>query len=348
MITVFLCEDSLDGILTGVYDAWDSGLGHENVRLDLEEGYSMELFCSCRTVRTDLVKAEKVLRTVARRMGREAEEAVCFASACPEREKADAVYRLIVRGLSMTDGHRAVHSVARRMGREAEEAVCFASACPEREKADAVYRLIVRGLSMTDGHRAVHCLQDPSVSLVMKLRQKAWHEAHRMMGFLRFEELENQVLYAQIEPAYDVLSLIAPHFADRFLRENWIIHDKKRAQAAFEELENQVLYAQIEPAYDVLSLIAPHFADRFLRENWIIHDKKRAQAAVHRAGGGFFLADASFLTQAYLERHPQERGFQMMWKAFCESTAIEERRNPACQQKLLPLRFRHCMTEFQV
>ena len=254
MITVFLCEDNLDGILTGVYDAWDSGLGHENVRLDLEEGYSMELFCSCRTVRTDLVKAEKVLRTV-----------------------------------------------ARRMGREAEEAVCFASACPEREKADAVYRLIVRGLSMTDGHRAVHCLQDPSVSLVMKLRQKAWHEAHRMMGFLRFEELENQVLYAQIEPAYDVLSLIAPHFAERFLR-----------------------------------------------ENWIIHDKKRAQAAVHRAGGGFFLADASFLTQAYLERHPQERGFQMMWKAFCESAAIEERRNPACQQKLLPLRFRHCMTEFQV
>lgn len=254
MITVFLCEDSLDGILTGVYDAWDSGYGHEQVRLDLEEGYGMELFCTCRRVRTDPVKAEKVLRTV-----------------------------------------------ARRMGREAEEAVCFAAACPEREKADAVYRLIVRGMSMSDGGRAVHFLQDPSVSLVMKLRQKAWHEAHRMMGFLRFEELENRVLYAQAEPACDILPLIAPHFADRFRQ-----------------------------------------------ENWIIHDKKRTQAAVHRAGGGFFLADASFLTQEYLERHPQEKGFQMMWKAFCESAAIEERRNPSCQQRFLPLRFRPCMTEFQV
>lgn len=254
MITVFLCEDSLDGILTGVYDAWDSGYGHEQVRLDLEEGYGMELFCTCRKVRTDPVKAEKVLRTV-----------------------------------------------ARRMGREAEEAVCFAAACPEREKADAVYRLIVRGMFMSDGGRAVHCLQDPSVSLVMKLRQKAWHEAHRMMGFLRFEELENRVLYAQAEPACDILPLIAPHFADRFRQ-----------------------------------------------ENWIIHDKKRTQAAVHRAGGGFFLADASFLTQEYLERHPQEKGFQMMWKAFCESAAIEERRNPSCQQRFLPLRFRPCMTEFQV
>lgn len=32
-MTVFVCEDSLDGILTGVYDAWDSRLGHSGVRL---------------------------------------------------------------------------------------------------------------------------------------------------------------------------------------------------------------------------------------------------------------------------------------------------------------------------
>ena len=30
---IFLCEDSVDGIFTGVYDAWASGLGHDNVRL---------------------------------------------------------------------------------------------------------------------------------------------------------------------------------------------------------------------------------------------------------------------------------------------------------------------------
>ena len=29
MTTIFVCEDSLDGILTGVYEAWDSRLGHE-------------------------------------------------------------------------------------------------------------------------------------------------------------------------------------------------------------------------------------------------------------------------------------------------------------------------------
>ena len=34
-MTVFLCEDSVCGILTGVYDAWDSKKGHANVKLAL-------------------------------------------------------------------------------------------------------------------------------------------------------------------------------------------------------------------------------------------------------------------------------------------------------------------------
>ena len=61
MTTVFLCEDSLDGILTGVDEAWDSRLGHENVRLQTESGDTMELFCEYRAVPADLEKAGKVL-----------------------------------------------------------------------------------------------------------------------------------------------------------------------------------------------------------------------------------------------------------------------------------------------
>lgn len=43
-MTVFLCEDSVCGILTGVYDAWDSRLGHANVKLALKKGYQPEFF----------------------------------------------------------------------------------------------------------------------------------------------------------------------------------------------------------------------------------------------------------------------------------------------------------------
>ena len=254
MTTVFQCEESLDGILTGVYDAWASRLGHKAVRLETEAQANLELFCRYRQVPADLEKAEKVLRTI-----------------------------------------------RRRMGEEGEEAVCYAAACRDPRRADAIYRMIVLGLHLIDGREAVNCLQNEAVSLVMKLRMKAWHEAHQLMGFVRFEELENGVLYSAIEPAYAVLPLMAPHFADRFRQ-----------------------------------------------ENWVIHDKRRGVMAVHPKGSLWVLADARELNTDYLG-HPTEREqeFRELWKSFCKSIAIEERRNPRCQQGLLPLRFRGCMTEFR-
>gem|GEM_PF-5421032 len=30
---IFLCEDSIDGIFTGIYDAWASRYGHKNIKL---------------------------------------------------------------------------------------------------------------------------------------------------------------------------------------------------------------------------------------------------------------------------------------------------------------------------
>ena len=35
-MTVYVCEDSFDGILCGVYDAWMSRKGHDQVCLELE------------------------------------------------------------------------------------------------------------------------------------------------------------------------------------------------------------------------------------------------------------------------------------------------------------------------
>lgn len=149
-MTVFVCEDSLDGILTGVYDAWDRRLGHSGVRLKTADTDTYELFCEYREVAADMEKARR-----------------CFGRYCA--------------GWARKPGGRSA----------------YACACPNSDKADAIYRLIARGLSMEDGTKAVHYLQDPSIALVMKLRQKAWHEAHRMLGFLRFEELPGGVLYAR-------------------------------------------------------------------------------------------------------------------------------------------------------
>ena len=64
MTHVFQCEDTLTGMMTGVYDAWDSRLGHQRVRLTTAQNIDREFFCEYVWVKPDLTKAEKVLRTV--------------------------------------------------------------------------------------------------------------------------------------------------------------------------------------------------------------------------------------------------------------------------------------------
>ncbi|MDE7319673.1 MAG: TIGR03915 family putative DNA repair protein [Lachnospiraceae bacterium] len=185
MIRVFQCEDTLTGILTGVYDAWDSRLGHENVRLQSGDHENLELFCEYEEVEPDLGKAEKVLGTIRTRLGEEAYEMIAYASAYPHAGKADAIYRMIVVGLHLPDGR------------------------------------MVSGM-----------LTHPDVRLVFELRRKTWHMAHRYMGFVRFRELKNGVLFSEIEAEADVLALIAPHFADRLMMEDWAIYDRRRRKAA--------------------------------------------------------------------------------------------------------------------
>lgn len=185
MIRVFQCEDTLTGIMTGVYDAWDSRLGHGQVRLQTAQNMDLELFCEYVTVFPDLVKAEKVLRTI-----------------------------------------------QRRMGEEAFEMIAYASSYPDDRKADALYRMIVLGLHLPDGREICGMLTQPEVRLVFELRRKAWHIAHRYMGFVRFRELKSGVLLSVIDAEADVLALIAPHFADRLPLENWTIYDRRRKKAA--------------------------------------------------------------------------------------------------------------------
>lgn len=185
MIRVFQCEDTLTGILTGVYDAWDSRLGHEHVRLSTACDGNLELFCEYVQTEPDTEKAEKVIRTI-----------------------------------------------KRRMGEEAFEMIAYAASYPDDQKADAIYRMIVTGLHLPDGRQITGMLTHPQVRMVFELRRKAWHIAHRYMGFVRFRELENGVLFSEIDGEADVLALIAPHFADRLPLENWAVYDHRRQKAA--------------------------------------------------------------------------------------------------------------------
>lgn len=68
---IFLCEDSIDGIFTGIYDAWASKYGHKNIQLCINDTITYELFSEYIMVSPDSEKSEKVGRTIIARLGME-------------------------------------------------------------------------------------------------------------------------------------------------------------------------------------------------------------------------------------------------------------------------------------
>ncbi len=190
---IFICEDSLDGIFTGVYDAWASRYGHQNVALLAHEPENYMLFCEYVRVRTDFSKSEKVARTLRRRLGEETYGELCQAALAQENSRA---------------GKYAMN------------------------KADAIYKTIVLALSMKDGSKVLQCLGEPYVSRTFRLSRSMENEAHHLLGFLRFCELENGILFARISPKNHVLAFLGEHFSDRLPEENFMIYDDVHHQAA--------------------------------------------------------------------------------------------------------------------
>ena len=93
-----------------------------------------------------------------------------------------------------------------------------------------LYHYIRNGFA--HGAKIDHLLTDKWVHKTHALTRKVQREVHRFKGFVRFSQLADGSYYATIEPDYDILPLITPHFVKRYADQCWIIHDLKRNRAA--------------------------------------------------------------------------------------------------------------------
>lgn len=103
------------------------------------------------------------------------------------------------------------------------------------------------------------------------------------------------------------------------------------------------LYGEVEPKCNILPLIKDHFDDRYPNEHYVIYDKKRKYALVHKAYG-----ESIFVTgdEINMDFRGRQDPFEELWKGYFEHIAIEARKNPKCQNNLLPKWYRKNMVEF--
>ena len=88
---------------------------------------------------------------------------------------------------------------------------------------------------------------------VLRLAQVSrmvFREKHRMEAFVRFQRWADDIYFAHVEPDYNVLPLIAPHFKNRYGDQRWVIYDRKRSYGIMYDTDSSQV-AEIEIDFSV-------------------------------------------------------------------------------------------------
>ena len=311
---IFVCENSIEGIFTGVYDAWEAAreIGHSHCKLETlppdygngimknqndrndhlsirDECRNYELFSEYIYVKTDQDKTEKVTKTVCERMGYTVYRELCKAILA---EAPDLLYG----------------------GRDTDY-----------DKGDAVYRTMVIGLSMKCGEEVLTNLANPYVARIFELTRRVGNEYLHWIGFLRFHELRNGVMFARIAPENNLLAMMAPHFADRLPLENFMIYDERRGLFIIHGVGNLD-----NPRNSGNPGNPGNSGNTVPVENtWAIVQGEKPNE------------------EAITDYSDREEYYQELFTSFCKTIAIESRVHTSLQTQMLPLKIRKYMVEFE-
>ncbi|SDS09299.1 TIGR03915 family putative DNA repair protein [Gramella sp. MAR_2010_147] len=69
---------------------------------------------------------------------------------------------------------------------------------------------------------------NPVVLYIENVAKQVGREKHRMEAFVRFRLTKDDIYFAVIEPDFNVLPIITPHFKNRYADQKWLIYDIKR------------------------------------------------------------------------------------------------------------------------
>lgn len=106
-----ICEDSLEGIFTGIYEAYALREGHAHVHIQIGEEDNLRLFAVYLHILPDPVKTEKVVQTLRSRLGEHVYHNLCRAAASCYPDKGEAVYKTVVDALTAGSGRRVMENL---------------------------------------------------------------------------------------------------------------------------------------------------------------------------------------------------------------------------------------------
>lgn len=130
MREIYVCEDSLTGIFSGIYEVWRQKKTEEEAGLEVGESFSRRLFCEYIACRPDERKALAVIRMIQKNLGEEVYEKICYALLSSDTRKAEMVFLAMLEAKKLQEkerlmehlGNEAVRNVFKMYRQVANEA----------------------------------------------------------------------------------------------------------------------------------------------------------------------------------------------------------------------------------
>lgn len=108
---------------------------------------------------------------------------------------------------------------------------CFLSELPDAPSLIVRYARAVFSAGLSE-----KAFGNADVLKITQIAKMVSRERHRMKAFIRFQLTSDNIYFAEVEPDFNVIPLIAGHFKRRYADQEWIIYDKKRKYGIYYDL----------------------------------------------------------------------------------------------------------------
>lgn len=98
---MLICTDNFDNMMTGIYEAWAYERDGYEIEILTGENQMYSLFCECCQIETDSDKADKVVRTIRRKLGTEIFQYVYRAAMHADSKRTEVIFRFLKKGFAM-------------------------------------------------------------------------------------------------------------------------------------------------------------------------------------------------------------------------------------------------------
>lgn len=117
--------------------------------------------------------------------------------------------------------------IVRACGKAGFAKVAQASLADSPQAGTTVYRFVRRAMAQAaSGKNALAETAHPAVEPLLGLARAVANERHRLLQFLRFEHLENDLWFARCNPRASVVPLVMDWFSGRFNTQPFVIFDE--------------------------------------------------------------------------------------------------------------------------